>query len=81
MSKKSRDPRRIIQAAHFDGRIGPVTARELWSMQEDCWGILRDRPTDGHYGKPDGLVAKCMGCGSNYPFDKPALDVVGSLPA
>jgi hypothetical protein len=61
---KPSTPRRIIQAAMFDGAIGPISATELLALPEDTWGMLRDRLTDYSHGKADGLVAKCMMCES-----------------
>lgn len=56
----ARKPQRIIEAAILEG-IGPITARDLLSMPEDSWGLLRDRITDRRQGK-DGLLARCMAC-------------------
>src|ERR1700739_355702 len=56
-------PRRIIEAAMIEG-VGPIRARELLAMTDDDWGILRDRITDRRAGRPAGLVARCMMCGS-----------------
>jgi hypothetical protein len=65
MNELSRKPRRIVEAVWFEGEIGPVRATELVAVADDRWGSLRDRLTDGHLGKVDGLIAKCMQCGGN----------------
>ncbi len=65
------EPRRVIEKAIIE-RIGPVTARELIAMPEDSWGILRDRISDKRSGK-DGLVAKCLECGSHVYIRAPKL--------
>lgn len=61
--KKGDALKRIIEAAVFDGEIGPVTARELVSMPAAEWGILRDRITDHRHGRPAGLLCRCAMCG------------------
>jgi hypothetical protein len=61
MSPTVQKPRRIIEAAMIEG-VGPLSARELLSMPEDDWGIIRDRITDRASGKADGRVARCMMC-------------------
>lgn len=54
--------RRIIEAAVFEGVIGPVTARELVAMPNAEWGMLRDRITDQRHGRPAGLICRCAMC-------------------
>lgn len=61
--KPKKKLQRIIEAAIFEGAIGPVTARELIAMPEPEWGTLRDRITDHRYNRPTGLLARCMMCG------------------
>ena len=56
----SKQPKRTVRAAHVEG-IGPVSADYLLSMDENSWGIWRDRITDRHQGK-DGLTAHCWMC-------------------
>lgn len=56
--------RRIIEAAVFEGEIGPVTARELVAMPQTEWGLLRDRITDQRHGRPAGLICRCVMCGA-----------------
>lgn len=57
----ARQPQRTVEAAIIEG-IGPVTASHLLSVDENRWGIWRDRITDRRSGK-DGLTARCMLCG------------------
>lgn len=54
---------RTIEAAIFEGAIGPVTARALVAMPSAEWGTLRDRITDHRHNRPSGLVARCLMCG------------------
>jgi len=54
---------RTIEAAIFEGAIGPVTARALVAMPSAEWGTLRDRITDHRHNRPSGLMAKCLICG------------------
>lgn len=56
----ARQPQRTVEAAIIEG-IGPVTASHLISVDENRWGIWRDRITDRRSGK-DGLTARCMLC-------------------
>lgn len=56
-------PQRIIEAAIFEGAIGPVTAKELIAMSSSEWGMLRDRITDFRHGRKTGLACRCMMCG------------------
>jgi hypothetical protein len=62
--KPKRKLQRIIEAAIFEGAIGPVTARELVAMPEAEWGTLRDRITDYRQNRPSGLLACCAMCGN-----------------
>lgn len=59
----ARKPKRIVEAAIIDG-IGIVTAADLLAMNEDRWGMLRDRITDAR-GGAEGLSARCMACNSS----------------
>lgn len=63
MSRAYSLPRRLVEAAIFEGEIGPVCARELIAMPADQWGILRDRITDHRQRRPSGLCCRCMMCG------------------
>jgi hypothetical protein len=54
---------RIIEACVFEGDIGPVTTRELLTMPQTEWGMLRDRITDHRHGRPAGLICRCAMCG------------------
>ena len=56
----AKQPQRTVEAAIIEG-IGPVTASHLLSVDENRWGIWRDRITDRRFGK-DGLTARCMLC-------------------
>ena len=67
-------PKRIIEAAVIQD-VGPIRAAELLAMQEDSWGILRDRITDHRNGK-DGLSASCMACESAVYIKTRKLDGV-----
>lgn len=57
----TRQPRRIIEEAIFDG-LGPLSARELIAMPREGWEHLRAGITDNRNGK-DGLSARCVACG------------------
>lgn len=61
--KPKEELQRTIQAAFFEGTIGPVTAQALVAMPSVEWGTLRDRITDHRHNRPSGLVARCMMCG------------------
>ncbi|AOO85180.1 hypothetical protein BHK69_30760 (plasmid) [Bosea vaviloviae] len=63
MREREDKPKRIIEAALFEGNIGPVTARELVAMPSAEWGMLRDRITDYRQGRPVGLLCRCAMCG------------------
>jgi len=57
----TRQPRRIIEEAIFDG-LGPLSARELIAMQREVWAHLRAGITDNRNGN-DGSSARCVACG------------------
>jgi len=60
----SNQPKRIIEAAIFEGDNGPISAQELVAMPESEWGLLRDMITD-HRNGGEGGVARCLACDSH----------------
>lgn len=60
--RSRKGPRRIVQAAMFEGSIGPVSARELLAMSQDTWGHLRDVINDRRVDDPERFVARCLLC-------------------
>lgn len=63
MTRRSTAPRRLVEAAIFEGDIGPVSAQDLLAMPTHQWGNLRDRITDQRQGRSSGLFCRCMMCG------------------